>query len=221
MDRYFIFIATAALLLFSGCSSGSDSETSTKELVRGVFYDSEVDGMDYFCASSGLSGVTGDLGIAGGYTCEEGDKVTFSIGEYELGTCDAEGVVTPSSLFPNNDEAALNVAQLLQTIDSDKDPSNGITIPEDATVLLATVPARPTDLNFDEAMEAVIGNILVQAEEAQDHLDETMAALEETLDCLPGEDCSDDEGKATDCLPGEDCSDDEGKATDCLPGQVC
>lgn len=128
-----LFVPILIGLIFVGC--GSSSSSSKKELINpvtGVFVDSAVSGLNYKC-SSGNSGVTNTLGE---FTCESGDKVGFTLGSISLGEVTVAKTITPHTLFQDNEEAALNFAQLVQTLDSDGDPNNGITINEQVVATL-------------------------------------------------------------------------------------
>jgi len=159
-------------LLLTGCGGGSSSgsDDETKE-VTGQFIDTYVEGLNYTC-SSGTKGVTNSEGE---YTCNEGDTVEFSLGEYILGSATASsGIVTPVTLYPEDADAALNVAQLLQTLDSDSDDGI-ITIPEDFSDL-DDVAVTPEDDAFDETMEEELDEPLVSEEDAQEHMDEALSS---------------------------------------------
>ena len=111
-----ITVSTALLLL--GCGGGGDGgATYAKDTVTGQFVDAAVSGLNYTC-SSGATGVTN---VDGEFTCNTGDTVTFYIGTYEIGSATAQMVITPYTLEPEDQEAAINIAQLLQTMDSDGD----------------------------------------------------------------------------------------------------
>jgi hypothetical protein len=124
MTRIALTCALAATL--AACGGGSStSDTASK---TGYFIDSAVQGLQY--QSGSHSGVTGSDGA---FQYEEGQPVTFSIGSLELGRV----TVTNSRVFPVDliagakDETHPKVslmAQILQTLDSDGDASNGITI---------------------------------------------------------------------------------------------
>jgi len=179
-------VIVSSILIVSGCSN-SDSDSSSKEVdvqedtpkelvnpLTGIFVDSAVQGLRYKC-SSGTGGVTNALGE---FICEAGDTVAFFLGDISLGEVAAQEIITPSSLFPENEEAALNFAQLIQTLDSDDDPSNGIGVNEELLTKLGDVDF--TSPNFDEEMQEVLGNdiVLVSNEEALKHLKETFVALD-------------------------------------------
>ena len=105
--------AVAVSISLVGCGGSTSTET-----VTGQFVDTYVSGLNYTC-SSGTTGVTN---TDGEYTCNVGDTVEFSLGGYVLGSVTASsGIVTPEILYPSETDTispeALNVAQLLQTLD--------------------------------------------------------------------------------------------------------
>jgi len=173
--------AIVASISLVGCGSDSTSTVADVEsdvaTVTGQFVDTYVSGLNYTC-SSGTTGVTNNLGE---YTCNVGDTVEFSLGGYVLGSAAASsGIVTPEALYPDNPEAALNVAQVIQSLDAD--PTDDIiTIPENFTAL-DDVDTTPEDVDFDDLIETVlieaeIVDSLVSEEDAQVHLDETELQL--------------------------------------------
>lgn len=127
MIRAITAITTLAIASLVGCGGGGGGSggASTK---TGYFIDSAVGGLEY---SSGST--TGITGADGSFKYEEGKPVTFKIGSMVLGSV----TVTNSRVFPIDlvsgaaDETHPKVslmAQILQTLDSDGDASNGITI---------------------------------------------------------------------------------------------
>jgi len=155
-------------LLIGGCSSDSDGNSVTS--VTGNFVDDPVSGLIYDC-SSGTSGVTD---ASGAYTCENGDTVTFSIGAVVIGTVDAEdGIVTPYSFFPGNNEAALNLARLLQSVDTD--PSDDVIILDPAQVALLDVATSFASPTFVNDVQDDLNITLVSVQDAQTQLNETIA----------------------------------------------
>lgn len=170
-------IVFASALMFVGCGgSSSDSDTPSqenkKDLITGVFVDSAVSGLDYNC-STGTSGVTN---AKGEFTCPKGDSVSFSIGGIFLGSALATQTITPYSLFID-DDAALNLAQFLQTLDSDNDPNNGITPSPQFTAKLSGKTLDFSDNNFDTTLETLLGITLKSEDEAKEHLNATLVSL--------------------------------------------
>lgn len=139
----------------------------------GVFIDAEVAGLSYV-TSSGVTGVTDSQGR---YNYNPGDTVTFTIGGITLGTCSASEYVTPRTIFANNNAAALRLAQFLQSVDSDGDPSNGITPNADDLAPLSNINFEDDD--FETVLQANLPSHLtfVSAEDAMKHMDDTIAQL--------------------------------------------
>ncbi|EIF50040.1 hypothetical protein [Sulfurovum sp. AR] len=161
----------AASLALVGCGGGSSS--SNPATVSGKFIDAAVEGLNYTCMSSGVSGVTDNTGT---FTCQATDNnVTFSIGAYVIGSSTStSGIVTPYNITAD-DTAAVDVAQLLQTLDDDGD--GVITIPDGYTAL-DDVNATPGEIDFESEVEAALTVeagatvILVDGNTAQDSMDE-------------------------------------------------
>jgi hypothetical protein len=145
----------------TGCG-GNDSAVSTK---TAYFIDSAVEGLEY---SSGST--TGVTGTDGSFKYEDGKPVTFKIGGLNLGSL----TVTNSRVFPvdlvsgatdETNSAVTLMAKILQTLDSDGDSSNGITITSSArqaitqTIQLAsTDPAAATTAINQFIASATSGN---------------------------------------------------------------
>lgn len=174
----------AFILLLSNCGSGSDesnSDNTEKDTtiienpLTGYFVDSGVAGLKYICKPSDLNGTTD---VNGTYTCESDDTVEFFLGKHSLGKVVASRYITPANLFPNNDEAALNFAQLIQTLDTDGDPSNGIVVDENILNLLGD-SLDFTSNSFDEDVQIALGNdiVLITEDSALKHLNETLITL--------------------------------------------
>lgn len=178
------FLFLGSLFLLTGCD-GDEPETEIPEEsveLSGVFLDSPVEGL-YYETESG----EGFTDAAGKFTYLEGETVTFYVGTIELGSSVGKEEVTPLSIAqtPNatiDSPEVKNIAAFLQTLDSDGDPSNGITIDQQ------TVEALDFDsINFQEPITEVIGQTVntvkqktgidlspVYPEEAAIHLAESL-----------------------------------------------
>lgn len=140
----------------AGLSSSAAVSSSSSSIVAlaGVFIDSAVAGVSYQTSPGGFTGVTS---ATGQYFYAEGDTVTFSIGAIEFPPVEAKGIVTPVDMAPSgdvNDTVVVNIAVLLQSLDSDGDPSNGISIPSEA------VNAAVADVNFNQPYTNFAADIL-------------------------------------------------------------
>lgn len=93
--------------------------------MTGTFTDSPVAGLTY-TTSSGLTGTTTQLGQ---YNYHTGDTVTFQLYGTTLNTSAASLVLTPADAKDVDLDYTVNLLRFLQTIDTDQDLSNGITLP--------------------------------------------------------------------------------------------
>ncbi|KZZ72353.1 hypothetical protein A3765_28960, partial [Oleiphilus sp. HI0130] len=136
-----LFIACAtSLLIGCGGSSSSSNPASAPTTEIGVFLDEAVANIGY--RTETLEGVTDSQGQ---YDYVEGETVTFFIGDLEFPPVTASGVVTPLDMAgteDTSDPTVVNIIRLLQSIDEDGDPDNGITITE-------TAKNNATQVNFD------------------------------------------------------------------------
>ena len=169
-----------------GGNDGVDSGTPVVTPVgdaTGKFIDSEVAGLNYNCG--GVTGVTGNLGE---FQYITGQNCTFSIGGIALGSAMAAPLLYPVSLVPGaepgvDNAAVTDIARLLQSLDSDGDPNNGIVISEAVRTALATstLPAFGSSgfaAAADTAVKkAIPARALVDATTAADHLDLSLVNL--------------------------------------------
>ena len=156
-------ILTALSIAFVGCGS---SDSPSEETITGQFIDSEVEGLRYVC-SSGAEDITNQKGE---FTCTSGDTVTFFLDSFELGTATAMKVITPNTLYPNDEEIATNIAQLLQTLDTDGDLENGIQVNPDMVEAIQEEIISLSAVDFDSVIASYIGMQLVSEEEALAHM---------------------------------------------------
>lgn len=170
-----LWIVTLSFFIFS-CSSDDNDPTPDPdpqqqgdpepepdpdpeaEILTGVFNDSAVEGLAYETATqSGLTNVDGE------FTYIEGETVTFKVGELTLGSAVGQEEITPITLAQTKDamasietKLAQNIAALLQTLDSDGDESNGITITEEVASNLGV-----SEIDFSLPIEAVLADIVL------------------------------------------------------------
>lgn len=153
-------------------SSSTSSSSSSVNVVAqtGVFIDSAVAGVTYLASPSGFNGITS---VTGQYQFAEGDTVVFSIGEIEFPTVTAKGVVTPVDMAASGDPSdpiVINIAVLLQSLDADGDPANGISIPA------AAVAAASQNVNFSQPYLDFAASVLPVVQ----HTDSTKAVVTAT-----------------------------------------
>jgi hypothetical protein len=155
--------------------------------MRGHFVDSPVAGLGY--RTSTAVGLTDQ---AGAFDYFPDESVAFAAGSIPLGQALGDHRVTPLDLFATGDTdhvGAINVARLLQTLDSDRAPQNGIVIDATGRQCLNTAAAQlgvpPLDFTDSAAVDALIsatvancGGLLaeVSAADAKAHLDDQLAS---------------------------------------------
>ena len=123
------------LVSCGGGGGGSSNPTST-----GVFIDSPVINIGYRTETQ--NGVTNSRGE---FKYHPGETITFFIGDLEFPSVLADERVTPLDMADTDDithPMVINIARLLQTLDKDGDPTNGITIADAAS-------AAAVQLDFD------------------------------------------------------------------------
>jgi len=136
----------------------------------GYYYDSRISGIDYETSLDGeviRTGVTGENDDPGRFLFIEGATVSFSLGGTVLGETDAKERLTPfdlagvveeaigecdvSASLPDDGSAfriVHNIAALLQTLDTDGDPTGTIDIDPDVAALFENVT-----IDFDQPWE--------------------------------------------------------------------
>ncbi|CAC9567374.1 hypothetical protein [uncultured Gammaproteobacteria bacterium] len=115
------FIVTIATISFlSACGSGGSSDDG--DIKTGQFKDSAVKGLSYETATQ--NGTTDEKGT---FKYKAGEAVTFKIGEMVIGRTTGADVLYPTHITDSK-PAAVKVAQVLQTLDKDGNPDNGIDI---------------------------------------------------------------------------------------------
>lgn len=168
----------ALLLLVIGCGGGSGG---TEE---GQFKDSNVAGLSY--VSGGQSGVTDSEGR---FTYEVGETVTFSVGNVTLGEeIEGKSVVTPVDLVEQGSTRSgpvTNTARLLQALDQDADPSNGITISQDVQMRAQDWTLDINSDDFDQQLENIKSDLEEEYQSFSGFPDEKTARehLEATIRC--------------------------------------
>ncbi|MCC2636307.1 MAG: hypothetical protein K0Q68_26 [Moraxellaceae bacterium] len=145
-------LVLASAIALSAC--GGDSDAPATATATGTLTDSAIAGVQY-TTSSGRSGVTD---ADGHFNYTPGDTVTFRIGSLVLGTITATGsdeTVTPIQIAQNSDldeigqaNLVTNLLVLLQSLDSDGNADNGITITDAAKTALTSTVADSIDLTL-------------------------------------------------------------------------
>jgi len=122
-------------------------------LKTGVFLDSKVRGLRY-TTSSGVTGTTNDNGE---FQYNGSDSITFYVGGVNVGTIEADVLVSVLQL-PYTEQ----VSSFLQSVDSDNNPENGITITESVNELfesstITISQVDPDNSDFMTKYKAIMG----------------------------------------------------------------
>lgn len=180
-------LLSAVLGMVSACGGGGSSAPSAEAsavAVDGKFVDSPVQGLSYESAS--VSGVTGP---AGEFKYVPGETVTFKLGGTTLGSAMGKGVMTPAQISADATTMS-NMLRVLQTLDADADPSNGIELSADMRSAAQNVKFNlglsaedfDADSNTQYASAALVpltkkaDSTFVGAEAAQAHFQQTLTA---------------------------------------------
>jgi len=187
--KLLISSALSALLLI-GCGGGSTSTTTTGYLV-----DSAVANVDYDCLADGQLNQT--TGPDGAFRCTNMTQVRFRIGNLILGEMNA--LPSDKYLFPQDligvardsgidDNRVIAMAQLLQSLDSDGNPSNGIVIAQETKTLLVEAESNfnPDDVALYLESASINPEHIRTREQAREHLRETVqAVIGQTTQSIP------------------------------------
>lgn len=161
-------LITVAIL--SACGGSSPGTTST-----GIFVDAPVEGLSYTAGS-----ITGTTDASGRFSYPPGANVTFSVGGITFPPVTGAAMVTPVDLVGGTgpqDPAAVAIARLLQSADSDGNPGNGIQLDKNKLATGAKAPANWA-LASDNVLSALLsgGPTSLKSEAAaRQHMAEQLA----------------------------------------------
>ncbi len=193
-----IFAPLVLSLLITACGGGSsDSVTepvappaaappaaaapppaANVQTLTGQFLDSAVAGMAYTTETQ-----SGATDANGNFSYVPGENITFSIGDIDLPTVPASALMTPLSVFSTDqitDVRVMNLARLLQTLDADANPDNGILLTDSAQASAGGLSVDFASPAFDNQVVNLVANsgstnvTLVEGLDALEHLQETL-----------------------------------------------
>jgi hypothetical protein len=151
-------ITSIAVMLASlAACGGSDtnSNTNTNEDTKtGTFIDSPVANLGYRTETK-----TGKTNTSGEFEYKPGETVTFSIGNLDFPSALAKLLITPFDLAGTsdiNDPTVIRIARLLQSLDLDGDPENGIVIGDEAHDILNSVQLEIDANDFYLIVESIL-----------------------------------------------------------------
>lgn len=163
----------------NGGNNGGGTDTGSKPLHTAVFLDSVVGGLDYRC-----NDYTGVTNAKGEFLFDDGDTCEFALGNQRLGAVTLKAgnsLVTPYTLAGDDKEKAIRIAALLQTLDSDSNPENGITLDKAQVAQLGIVELGSDDAFNTALVEALktagLTKAVVSLAAAKAHLSATLAGV--------------------------------------------
>jgi hypothetical protein len=183
----------------SSDSSGGFGGVATSGTPRtGTFIDAPVEGIEYLTINPDVNmpSLSGLTGAGGTFEYRRGESIIFFIGAIVLGSATAKAVMTPADLVPTRliqdrqarEDYLLNLIRLLQTLDADGVPDNGIRL------LPAAITTEPvSDIDFAASIANFEGNLdlqtyigqatnvssLIDSATAMAHFEASVAALVE------------------------------------------
>ena len=200
-----VIVLVAFAFIIIGCGGGGGGgdgggspSTATPTLQTGTFVDSPVQGLSYETATQ--SGVTDANGT---FKYQTGETIKFFLGDILIGQATAKETMTPVDLVPGatNEmhQSVTNICRLLQSLDNDGNPDNGINITQQ---IKNEIEGRSIDFNMStsefgadadvialfntlNAMNAFSGGVertLCTAQQAQNHLRETLGTNDGSSD---------------------------------------
>ncbi|MEE8254543.1 MAG: adhesin [Nitrosomonadaceae bacterium] len=158
MAHWVWLISVALAMCLVACSGGNGSSSGGGKPATGPttgkLTNAAVSGVAY-STSSKMAGITDDRGI---YNYNHGDTVEFKLGSLILGKVKAAAIVTPIDLAGDSNTRLQNLLVLLQSLDSDNDPGNGISIPTNAAAAVSAsinLDSDPTAFASSSALQGV------------------------------------------------------------------
>lgn len=184
MKQSKLFTFFLSCLIFAGCSKDEAEQNTqpSQPIQTGVFVDSAVEGLYYETPSqSGFTSAKGEFNYL------PGENITFFLGDLELGSCRAADLLSPISIAQTPKASIYTpevqyMAALLQTLDIDGNPDNGIKIDARVTAVLELDHIRSREnarVNILEVVKTVREKTGIELneqfpEEAAGHLAETL-----------------------------------------------
>ncbi|WP_270692618.1 MULTISPECIES: hypothetical protein [unclassified Aeromonas] len=183
-------VTALSSLALAGCGGGGDGASTdsgnnggnvTKPALTATFIDSAVAGLNYTCGN--YSDVTNTQGQ---FLFNDGDTCAFKLGSIPLGATQVkkgQTMVTPYTIAEKGDkDRAIRIAALLQTMDADNTPDNGITLNKDDVIKLGNSLRFESDDAFDTSLnealkQAQINKKVVDTKAAEAHMNASLAVI--------------------------------------------
>jgi len=142
--------------------------SSVSGLSTGYLIDSAVEGVAYTVTTKDGQTITGVTDAAGAFKYVDGEKVVFSIGSIVFPATIGDSTITPLTMAQGvMGPVATNVAYLLQSLDYDLDPSNGIKIDSKVAQLRAIAAFGTNQIDWTQDTATFANNLQVKTLIAQ------------------------------------------------------
>ena len=158
-------------LMLAGCDDDDKKSESSGRLV-----DSAVEGVGYSTPS--FEGYTDADGV---FRFRRGEAVSFFIGDIEFPSVRASRLLTPldiAGVDDINNNVVVNIIRLLQSLDSDNNPDNGINIDE-SSLTTGALDFSLSESDFEAQVFNVMGVTLISIADAIAHFQKTLSELEQ------------------------------------------
>ncbi len=167
--RWLVFVYCLLSLILTACGGGggggsSTGSVSSASLSTGYFIDSAVEGVTYTVTTKDGQIITGVTDASGTFKYVDGENVVFSIGDIVFPATMGDTTITPVTMAQGGTgSVATNVAFLLQSLDYDLDPSNGITINSQVAKLKAMADFGTSKIDWTQDSATFASNTMVTA----------------------------------------------------------
>jgi hypothetical protein len=146
-----------------GAGSAAVNAANVSGLSTGRLIDSSVEGVTYTVTTKDGQTITGVTDASGTFKYVEGEKVIFSIGDIVFPATLGDSIITPLTMAQGGTgPVATNVAFLLQSLDYDLDPSNGITIDPKVAQLKAIAAFGSSKIDWTQDSGSFANNAQVK-----------------------------------------------------------
>ena len=209
INRVINFSLLMSTLVLVGCGGGDENDEVflpesvpvkyTGPPLVGVFVDSPVAGINYTTISlNPEQNRQGTTNLQGEFEYFPGGSIAFSIGDIDFPFTRSNPTVSPLDFgFGSIDSLdTVNAARLLQTLDVDGDPSNGITISPGAHDAATGMTINFFSPDFDNEVLPLVQNsgsvttILIDDVKAIEHLANNVSCPDGTNDSVVGKEIS-------------------------------
>ncbi|MBW8191754.1 DM13 domain-containing protein [Neiella marina] len=172
-------------LMLSACGGGGGSEstssnaaqTESPTIYTGRFIDSAVIGLSYQTATQ-----QGQTNADGEFSYQLNETVTFSIGSITLPEVTATNLITPLDIFSTEDiydDQVINLIRLLQSLDNDQDPTNGIVLTEAVHTMATGLDSDFSNESYEQLLMdlSLDANNMVTTQDAAFHFQQSLDEL--------------------------------------------